>query len=366
MARKTAVHTTNAELAAAEHRADERTDRQVNATPMPTGLMSLAEWRERRGLLPLAVKRDDGTLNRSADSLLNRATNAARLELRGASFSPDDRADVAAAIMADVLTETGGSAPRADSPRVTLTALCDRAKTLRRSLERQRARDDADAQAAAARYALTADALGIDQTPAEHVAIVGRSSVAAAERAALAAMDAIGLDTGGENVTDTPVFALFYVMARGESPEVCAAERGVSHGAWRVRQSRGAKLIHATYSASEVLARLTLGARMIDGQPVYVTRDDSREAGSRTRMLAPDWRDRADTLPCDVTSGRLSRAERVHHMTARKRRGSAETQARETAAALARIGRALSGDRRERPAAATSTLAAARREDRAA
>lgn len=360
MARKSAIHVTNADVAAAEYRRDARTDRQTHATPAPIGLMSMSEWRERRGQLPLAVKRPDGTLNRSEDSLLKRATDAARLELRGASYSPDDRADVAAQIVADVLTETDGAPPRRDSRRVTLTALCDRAKTARRSIERQRARDDAKAQTDAERYALSADALGIDFTPAEHAAIVARSSAAAAERAALAGMRLIGLEPDAQS----PIFTLFYVWARGASPEVCAAERGVSHGAWRVRQSRGAKLLRSAYSAAELLSLVTLGSRKVGGTTVYVMADDSREAHGRTRMLAPDWRDRADTYPAEVVTAKLAREDRVHHMTARKRRGSADVQARETADALARLGRALAGQgRRERPAAKRSTLAEARRQD---
>lgn len=359
MARKTAVHTTNAEVAAAEYAADARKDRA--ATGVPTGLVSLAALRERRGIM-------------TERALLKRAQDAARLELRGENYGADDRADVAATIIADVLAENHGTPPRSESPKATLTAFCDRAKTLRRSLQRQRARDDSDAQRAAESHALSADALGADSTPAKHAAIVGRSSADAAARAASAICAELKLPDEDKS----PHWTLFYVWARGESPEVCAAERGVSFAAWRVRQTRGAKFVRGFYGASELLTRLTLGAATRSNGLVYVLRDDSHKARDRTRLLAdvsmrPDgatlggqvvfhWRE-SPAVPAPI-SRREDASIRVHHMTAKKARGDVLQHRADAHRNMARA--AAAGSRREKASKRVSDLARGMRQDRAA
>jgi hypothetical protein len=354
MARKSAIRISNAEIAAVEYAKAARRD-QLAAENGKQGidLLHRIAAEDRRERLGLMAERD----------LLKRAADAARLELRGASFSPDDRQDVAAQIVADVLEMIGGGMPRHDDRRVSLTALCDRAKTLRRSIERQRARDDISAQDDANRYATSAAALGIDtdETPAERAALLAAESADAAAHAASALCRMLRLAAE----PDSAVWCHFYVLARGKSPEDCAAERAVSWGAWRVRMSRGAKLIRAAYSATELVRRLTLGAQWsATGELIYVREDRSAEAGSRTRMLADvssaeHWRDYQPT-DSPITERELPKSERVHHVTARKRRGSEAEQAQQRADSLRRIGAHYAREsRRERSVARTSALKAA-------
>src|SRR5581483_1594301 len=235
----------------------------------------LAAWRERHDFM-------------TAAELLKLARSAARLELRGQNYSADDRADVAAAIVAAVLEHTGGAMPRRESDRVKLGRLCGDAKNYRRAIDTRREHDSAEAQRAAAAESLTAAALGhrATATPAEHAAIVARSATLAAERAASAICAELGLPAE----TDSALWSVLYQWARGATGEVCAAERGVTWGAWKVRQTRGARLMRETFTAAALMSRLTLGAIVAeDGSVTFTLADDSREAHGRTPIMAPDW-----------------------------------------------------------------------------
>jgi hypothetical protein len=292
MARKTAIRITNAELRAEEFKADARKDivPVVRTGDIKSGLPTLADFRADRNMLPAGVLRPDGTLDMRADSLLRRANSAASLELRGANYSTEDRADVAATIVADVLALAGGlklapenarpstdknSGISADSPKVTLTALCDRAKTLRRSIDRQRQHDCAGEKVAREKRALQPAALGIkpDDTTAKHAAILGRASVAVARRATDSVFrDLFKLADDGEVDRGKPSWATLYQWVRGETAEVCAAENGVELSAWKMRANRGGKTIRETWTSAELAARLTLGAT--DKQVIGTTLPD--------------------------------------------------------------------------------------------
>jgi hypothetical protein len=321
---------------AAKRAADARTE-SLRPSGGPALLPNLAQMRELRGQLEAA-------------ELLKLARSAARLELRGERYSADDRADVAASIVAAVLADTGGAMPRRESPRIKLGRLCGDAKNLRRSIDAARERDQLEAGREAARHALTADALGHSPTPAAHAAIVARSGELAAERAATAICAELGLPAD----PDTAAWSVLYQWARGATGEVCAAERGATWGAWKVRQTRGAKFLREFYSAAELMARLTLGATVgEDGAIVFALEDDSREAHGRTPIMAPDWREHPDTA-APMLKRAMSPRERVHW---RRRREHRADTAEQTAAALARLARAYAtSSRRERAAARTSDL----------
>lgn len=338
MARKTAIRITNAEARAEEYKTDARKD--APSAPSKAGLLpSLAEMRAARGQM-------------TETDLLKLCKSAARLEMRGAMYSADDRLDVAADIMAAVLTETGGAMPRTDSERVKLGRLCGDAKNRRRSIDARRQRDQLDAETRAAEYALSSAAIGADHTPARHVAIVARAGELAAARAATAVCAELGLDVA----EDSPAWTVFYVWTRGASPEVCAAERGATWGTFRVRMTRGAKFVRGFYGVAELVSKLTLGATLTDDGLVYVCEDASREAHNRTPIMAPDWRADAKLADDEITTSRC----KVRPKRARER-AKGDVLA-ETARALASLGRtyAIDAERRgarERSATRDSALA---------
>lgn len=339
MARKTAIRITNAEARAEEYKTDARKDAPM--APNTAGLLpSLAEYRAARGMM-------------EADELLKLCKSAARLELRGAMYSPDDRLDVAADIMAAVMVETRGALPRRASERVKLGRLCGDAKNRRRSIDARRERDRIDAEARASEYALSAAAIGADHTPARHVAIVARAGALAAARAATAVCEELGLPAP----EDSPAWTVFYVWTRGASPEVCAAERGATWATFRVRMSRGATFVRKFYGLAELVSRLTLGATLTDDGLVYVTEDASREAHNRTPIMAPDAR-ATDGAEHEVTVTRCKVRPK------RERERAKGDVLAETSAALGRLGRAYALDaerrgRKERAAATESALKAA-------
>lgn len=335
--RKTVVAHTGAELSLQEARADAKKDRPRQAASR--GLLpTLAEWREAR--------------NRMTEyELLKLARSAARLELRGAMYSADDRLDVAATIVADVLAANDGATPRRDSAKyASLGAACKRAQTLRRTIDRTREHDAKEARARAVAYAQSPAALGAEHTPAAHVAILAMASERAAERAASAVCSELGLPAD----CDSPAWCVFYQWARGATGEVCAAERGVTWACWKVRQSRGAKFVRGFYGAAELMGRLSLGATVdAAGEIVFALRDDSREAHGRTPILAPDWR---ETQPAEtpVRETSLTASEKVHW---RRRREHRKDAAEQVADALARLARAYAQSaRRERATARKSAL----------
>lgn len=351
--RKTAIRTTNAEERLTEARTDARKDRKPRQLDAAAGLLpTLAQWREERGQM-------DGR------ELLKLAKSAARLELRGAMYSADDRADVQAAIVARVLGLTCGALPRHDSARVKLGRLCGDAKDFRDAIDSRRERDRIDSETRSLELAESAAGLGIDSTPADHVAIVARSSV----RAASLAADAIAAELGLPAETDSAAWRVLYQWARAETGEVCAAELGVTWGAWKVSAGRGAKFLRGFYSAAALLDRLTLGARIGADGIIYSLRDDSREAHSRTRLLAdvstaPHWREGTDAgtrpeRPLDRASARAACVVTRCKVRRKRDRERAKGDVRAaTAAALGKLAREhAAGARREKSTARHSALA---------
>jgi hypothetical protein len=346
---------TRAELDAADAARQARHDaadaRRATLAANGTLLPTLAEIRERRNLMP-------------AESVLSVARSAARLEMRGANYSREDREDVAAEIMRRLYLDTGGAAPRADSPRVTLTSFCGTARNLRDSLDRQRARDAADAAREAQERAQTPDALGV--TVARAVADMARVS----ERGACSAVDAVLAKLGVTAETDDAVWLTLYQWVTGETAARVAERRELGAKLAEKRIATGAKFLRDFYSVAELGALLALGAR--DGAPiVLVTADDSREAHGRTPIMAqtpregtdageraerPETAERAREV-CKL--GKLTREERAHWRHWRARRPERDA---ETAAALRRLARAHaigSRGRRERAISAQSDLARA-------
>jgi hypothetical protein len=365
--RKTAVHTTNADQRAAEFGADERRDRiaevKARGAHPRTLLPSLAQWREERAFM-------------SWQELWDVTRAAARLEMRGEMYSADDRLDCAASIVRELLVETGAAddrctMPRRDSRRVTLTALRDRAKTMRRSLERQREHDAENARRAAEEYALTADALGVG-TVADDTAEVARID---AERATDAVCAKLGLTAS----QDSPVWLTLYQWAANATAETVAEDRALAVENVRTRIKKGAKVLRSRHGLAHIAGTLTLGAKVartplkrsgIPAGTILLTLEDrSREAHSRTPLLAQDWREGTAAgsrpeRPADASTARaecivtqMSKGQKVHW---RHRREHRADRAAQTAASLASIGREYARTaRRERTAASTSDIARA-------
>lgn len=299
--RKSAIHITSAEIAAAEHRQDERRDNRPDPTTLRSNLLpSLASWRAARNCL-------------TADELLKLCRAAARLELRGTDYSADDRADVAADIMRVVLIDTGGALPRMDSQRIDLTRLCGDAKNRRASIDAMRERDRRHAEDTANRQALEPSAMlpaDRGETKAKHVHIVAKSSRLAGERAA----DSVCRDLSLPVDQDSPAWLVLYQWARDISGTEAADERGIDRDTYHVKAGRGRAFVTRFYTATELAARLTLGAAYVvpdeyetmteyldstvpaDRELLICTRDLSREAHGRTPFLtdvahAPHWRE---------------------------------------------------------------------------
>jgi hypothetical protein len=391
MSRKTAVRVTESaaiaeregieNLAAKQVASDARKDAASTAqTGIDCGLMTLADWRAQRGQM-------------SAYDLLKLARSAARLEMRGANYSADDRADCAAEIVRRVLLDTGGAMPRRESRKVTLTALCGEARNLRDSLDRQRRRDAADAERAAIDYSLSADAIGAapDDTPAKHVAIVARYGEDAAERAVGAVLALLFPAPAGSiaarypaadaariahlHPADSPVWLTLYQWVTGATSEQVGERRGMSRPLAAKRLAAGAKFLRGFYSAEDLASRLTLGASIAAGRLTYSMADLSREAPHK---MAPDiaehfrrdvcWREGTDNgrradRPQDADSARavctLSR-QNVRPKRERERaKGSGAYRLARQADALTSLARlhAQTARRRERAAASQSDLA---------
>jgi hypothetical protein len=351
--------TTAAEQSAQEIAEQTRSDRAADAA-------DAAEQRARLSAGLRAALEDRRAPRIGPDALLKRARDAARLEVRGVAYSAEDRADIAAAIVADVIAELGPS-PRADSERVTLTAFCGRAKTLRRSLDRQRARDAADAAQSAHTYAQSASALDPHgkrgAIPARLLELAASRDARAAERATAAALQTLGL-SAADHPADSPVWIALYQWTRGGTSEQTARERGMSAVLVRKRQMIGAKFLRGFYSADALASRFTLGAARVADGIVYVCEDRSQEAHGRTPLLAdvpsaPHWREgtaagqraeRAESADAAREACRVSRT-RVRPKRERDRaRGTAAEQRQRRADALAAIARDYARAARREPA----------------
>jgi hypothetical protein len=280
MARKTAVHTSNAEQALDDFRRQARLDASAERAETLRGLLpTLAEYRAMRDQI-------------TGEDLLRLAKSAARLELRGAMFSADDRDDVAAELCRRALLDTGGALPRRDSAAAQLGTLCMAAKNLRRAIVAQRERDQSEADRKAMEYAESPAALGADHTPAEHAALLARSSRANAANAAGAVCRLLGVDDRDDSAT----WSVLYQWARGATGAVCGDERGATRAAFSMRVAAGAKFLRGFFSARDLAAKLTLGASESANGLRIVVSDQSRKAHPRTRMLAeapnaPHWRE---------------------------------------------------------------------------
>lgn len=206
--------------------------------------------------------------------LPSRAAAATRMAMGSDAYSDENRADVAAEIVAAVLAELPGDATRRapmdrvqvkhgrpadvlrwidraelDAPKVgtgdfiaasaaATIRLYNRACTLRRSVDRQRERD---AQDAAERAASAFSAAPITGPDAETV-----GTPLGARRAAMALLDDIGLRPLRKG--DAPIFTLAYASFRAtaglESREI-AAELGITFGTLRNHLSAAAGKIPA-------------------------------------------------------------------------------------------------------------------------
>jgi hypothetical protein len=239
-------------------------------------ILTPKQWREQRQLL-------------TPTELLSRCKSAARLEMRGQMFSTDDRLECAASIMADGVAELKGSMPREGDQRHSLNAYCGRAKNYRRSIQRQRDRDAADAERCADEQAWTLDALmpdyGVDVEP---------PSMETAARAAEHAMQRLDLD--GENV-----FTLFYGYCRDLPGPVVADELTISANAYDVRCLRAKAVVRDAYpTAVEFLAALVGEPIRVDdpltGETMlrFCLEDASSEAHNRTHCLHQPWREGTD------------------------------------------------------------------------
>lgn len=248
-------------------------------------LLTLAQLREMRGAM-------------TETDLMRRCRDAARLEMRGAMFSPDDRLDCASRIMLDGLAETAGSLPSATDPRHSLGAYCKRAQTVRRSLQRERERDNLAADLDADRAAWSADALVPEYVP-EPLISTPQTAVEAAD------MLCHRLSAAPYSVCDGRgygnVWRLLYGYARDLPGAVVAHELQLSPNAYDVACNRARSLIRKRYPHAIDWVRALIGepTQVVDpmtGEPVwrYVLTDASREAHDRTHLLAADWREGTD------------------------------------------------------------------------
>lgn len=310
MARKTAIHVTNAEVAAAEYRADARRDAAPVHRVPPSTRQILAALR--------------GAMTER--ELLSRGRDAAYCELRGAAWSAEDRTDCAAEVVWTVLQRTGGAMPGRDDRRFSL-AICRKiAQDWRRSNLARIARESAEADQAAAEYAASSAAVtdALITNP-EYLRRAAAQSIGAARAAALRAAANLGL----ADATSAAVQAVVYQWLRDRTGEQCAAENGVTHATWKTRHSRGARMLR-DFSAADLIGRLTdttvielaLPPTEDDARPTLVvvaTEDRSAPArghgdtftGRKIKEDAADWRDgTADgtrpTRPEDAAAARAA------------------------------------------------------------
>jgi hypothetical protein len=220
--------------------------------------------------------------------LWQRCKSAARLELRGKSFSSDDRDECAAKIMAQGLEDTSGSLPLRDSPRHTLSAYCGRAKNHRRSLEAQRARDDQQAM------------MELDQSAWAdiEVDIYEPREIDRYEATLISAgiVRRLGMHLGGD------VAKLFYRYVRDLPSADCAEELGMTVPAYDMACSRARVLVRAAYPGAVDFLDALAGGSTYWQDPMtqtailrFVLHDDSSEAKhGPSRLLVRPWREGTD------------------------------------------------------------------------
>lgn len=246
-------------------------------------------------LLPLDIQRRMRGIM-SERELLSLCRDAARREMRGANYSPDDKADCASVLMVTALVECSGTPPRSADRRYSLTAMCGRAKNYRRGLERERARDAADAAEQAESELWSVDPL------AEYADAILNARPTMAEAAELGDIAVKRLSVGDIlGAAD-----LLTRLAMDVTSEVYSETIEVAHATYRQRESRAAKAIRQRYpdaaSMLRELADMNPRPRLdpMDGSTVWWIgyRDHSRPAvthgktwsGKLLRNLAAEWR----------------------------------------------------------------------------
>lgn len=249
----------------------------ITSIIIPT-LPTIAELRERRDQL-------------SEREHWQRCQSAARLEMRGQAYSPEDRQDVAAQILTDGIEALKGATPTKHDPKHSLGAYCKRVQTARRSLDRQRARDLEAAQTEEDLAAWSIDAL----TP-DDVATVEVSPDDAWKAAGIAA-SRLGFDID----TEAPIRALFYGYARDVAGPIVAEELDMSPNAFDVARLRGREIVRESYPTAEDFLIGLFGDPVwtldpMTGEPVltFSVVDASKAAHDRTHALAQDWRTGTD------------------------------------------------------------------------
>jgi DNA-directed RNA polymerase specialized sigma24 family protein len=249
--------------------------------------------------------------------LLTRCRDAARREMRGPSFSSDERLDVASDIMVSIFSETKGAPPRMDDRRYSLTAICGKVANSRRSIEARRRREDE----AADREAWTFDGLDVetDWTP-EPISIVERSAMAEL------AVDRLLPDLATDHQREC-VWSLFFKHASDITSEDVASQLGIAHKTLRNRMSEAAKLLRAMYpTPAHLLRRLVppnepRPAIDVDGSMIwlYGFKDMSSEAvhhgetitGRELRQRASNWRYGTNNGEKPIVATDASHADRL-------------------------------------------------------
>lgn len=236
-------------------------------------MLTLQELRQKRGQI-------------TEIELWQRCKSAARLEMRGQTFSTDDRDECAAKIMAQGLEETKGSLPVSDSPKHTLSAYCGRAKNHRRSLEAQRQRDEHQAM------------MELDQSAWADIEIdvYEPEEISAEDAMRIAKQTCKRL---GMSYTSSSIGALFYGYVRDLPSQDVAAELGMNVAAYDMACSRGRSLVRAAFpNAGDFLDALAGGSTHWTDPMTqtailrFVLQDDSSEAKhGPSRLLVRPWRD---------------------------------------------------------------------------
>lgn len=223
--------------------------------------------------------------------LLRRCRDAARLELRGKMWSPDDREDAAAAIMLDVLARTHGAPPISTDPRYSLGSMCKRVQTWRRSAERQRNRDLQHILAIEDASAWTQDAM------MPYIADEEETTEADARMVATHACRKLGFS----DRSNTPIWTLIYGYTRDVVGPICAAELEISANAYDVRCLRAKALIRAVYPDARSLLTRLVGAPIAALDPMtseeilrFAIGDHTSEAHGHTQAMAQPWREGTD------------------------------------------------------------------------
>lgn len=289
-----------------------------------TNLLTLAQLRFQRGAM-------------SERDLMNRCKDAARLEMRGKMFSPDDRLDCASKIMLDGLESTNGAPPRGDDPKHSLGAYCKRAQTFRRSVERQRDRDQNATTAEQDSFAWSGDALIPDYVGEE-------MTEGDAMHVAVDICRRLKLDDSA-----SPVVSLFYGFARDLPSVVVAAELGLSPNAYDVQCCRARTTVRELYpTAADLLAALvgdtTTVIDPMTSETVlrFVKQDDSKAAHDRTHCLAVAPREGTDAGSWPTRPENRSQADAVCVVRSGIKVKGEKISPQETADSLRRLGYALS------------------------